>query len=68
MTVLEQETIESVIDLNRKVPEITLRDLFAMSVMSGLEANGNCNCYNAQELAEMAYCHADAMLKARGSK
>jgi hypothetical protein len=46
-----------------------LRDYFAAKVMQGMCANPNENFVDCSAigLAEMAYMHADAMLKVRGS-
>lgn len=48
-----------------KIPE--LRDLFAMSALNGILAQGDYHG-SEQQYAEQAYCFADAMLKARARK
>lgn len=65
MTILEQRTYDSLIDLNSKIPEITLRDLFAMSSINGLIHNVCISEGSVQKYANKAYLIADAMLEAR---
>ena len=52
-------------------PGMTKREAFAMAAMQGLLStrfrDGNSDWY-AEEIAEMAYTQADAMLAARGAK
>ena len=66
MTVIEQRTMESLIDLNSKIPEITLRDIFAMSVLTGMYANGTyfTDC-TYRDFAVTAYEQAEEMIKVR---
>ena len=66
MTVEEQRTMRAIQNINKKLPEVTLRDLFAMSVINGMSANDDLNDDTLEHLAELAYKQADAMLEARG--
>lgn len=67
MTVEEQRTMHSIQKLNAKIPEVTLRDLFAMNIISGMIAT---NLILDEEFllgySKKAYKIADAMLEARG--
>ena len=65
MVIEEQNTMKAIQNINRKLPEVTLRDLFAMSVISGMSANSGLNNHILEDLAELAYKQADAMLEAR---
>lgn len=68
MTREEQVTMQAIQRLERKIPDMTLRDLFAMSALNGtLRAT----FYTDKELemkVEQAYKLADMMLKTRGNK
>jgi hypothetical protein len=63
MTIEEQRTMQAIQQLNRKLPDVTLRDLFAMSSINGLIFY--IDEENAQGYANKAYLIADAMLEAR---
>lgn len=65
MTREELSIMIAIQNINRKLPEVTLRDLFAMSVISGMSANSDLNNHTLEDLAELAYKQADAMLEAR---
>ena len=65
MTREEQITMQSLQRLERKIPDMTLRDLFAMAYMNGVVSRVHIND-DYEEKAVMAYKVADAMLKARG--
>ena len=65
MTVEEQRTMQAIQQLNRKVPEVTLRDLFAMSSINGLIYDVGIDEENVQRYANKAYLIADAMLEAK---
>lgn len=69
-TVEEQRTMIAIQQLNRKVPEVTLRDLFAMSSINGLGLTYDVGIdeENVQRYANKAYLIADAMLEARQKK
>ena len=43
----------------------TLRDKFAMAVLTGIQANPACDEWTSHQVAEFAYKHADAMLAER---
>ena len=64
MTAVEQRTHEAIQDINRKL-NVTLRDLFAMNAINGMSSNSDLNNHTLEDLAELAYKQADAMLKAR---
>lgn len=61
-TVEEQRTMIAIQNINRKLPEVTLRDLFAMSALNSLI---QINMSPFDKIAKFAYCFADAMLEAR---
>lgn len=63
-TIEEQRTMQAIQQLNRKVPEVTLRDLFAMSYLNGILTNRAMH-YDYDQEAVFAYRVADAMLEAR---
>ena len=44
---------------------MSLRDYFAAKAMQGISANTECNERTFEEIAEISYKQADAMLKAR---
>lgn len=60
MTILENETMKSMITLSKKVPDMTMRDIFAMHALTITKAEGD-----YVKAAEEAYKIADAMLAAR---
>lgn len=66
MNVLEQQTMEHLCNLDSKIPNLTLRDLFAISALNGMYAN---NTYftdaTYRDFAEMAYKQAEEMIKVR---
>lgn len=67
MTREERVTMQAIQRLERKIPDMTLRDLFAMSALQGTLRG---TTYTDEEIAikaEQAYKLADAMLKARGN-
>lgn len=61
-TVEEQRTMQAIQQLNRKIPEVTLRDLFAMSSLNALLQKP---IESFETVAEQSYRIADAMLEAR---
>lgn len=65
MTREEQDTMNAIQNINRKLPEVTLRDLFAMSVINGMIANSGLYNDTSEQRAELAYKQADAMFEAR---
>ena len=75
MTVIEMQTMDLVSKAAKRIvtADITLRDIFAMSALNGIIANGfasgDCGAFpdkfDAEQYAESAYCIADAMIEAR---
>lgn len=65
MTAMEISAMNAIQNINRKLPDLELRDLFAMSAINGMSANVDLNCDTFEHLAELAYRQADAMLEAR---
>ena len=77
MTVAEMRAMEALVDLNGKVPQVELRDLFAMNALSflcGGNWNGTAKSWVldkedfSKDVATAAYKVADAMLEARRGK
>lgn len=66
-TMEEVRTMEAIQSINHKIPELTIRDLFAIHALNGLLADSTTNGY-AEDFAQKAYIFADAMLKAREVK
>lgn len=64
-TVEEQRTMQAIQNINRKLPEVTLRDLFAMSSINGLIYDVGIDEENVQRYANKAYLIADAMIEAK---
>ena len=67
MEVCVYHALDSINEMNRKMPEVTLRDLFAMNALNGIIAQGDYHG-SEQQYAEQAYCFADAMIAARKIK
>ena len=67
-TVEEQRTMIAIQQLNRKVPEVTLRDLFAMSVIQTQVKDCLYHDDEIKIIAQRSYRIADAMLEARQKK
>lgn len=81
MEVCVYHALDSINEINRKMPEITLRDLFAMNAMNGI-MNDNMRTsvddilrndekdkdFWTERIAEASYKLADAMIKARKKK
>ena len=68
MTIFEQRTHEMLQQACSNISELTLRDLFAMSTISGLNSNNKLNDISIEDLATIAYQQADAMLEERSKK
>ena len=66
MTIEEQRTMRAIQSMNSKMPEVTLRDLFAMNAMQGFLTCGK--EWDMQEIAELSYRQADAMFEVRNKK
>jgi len=62
----EQMTMMAIQSINQKIPDVELRDLFAMFALKGIIEVSNGYYYGAH--AETAYKYADAMLKERSKK
>ena len=67
MEVCVYHALDSINEINRKMPELTLRDLFAMAALTGMLANPT-NEERSECLEMEAYSYADSMLKARKKK
>lgn len=65
MNVLEQQTIEHLCNLDSKIPELTLRDLFAIAIINGFSANTTFDTRTLSDIAKLAYEQADEMIKVR---
>ena len=81
MEVCVYHALDSINEINRKMPEVTLRDLFAMNAMNGI-MNDNMRTsvddilrkddenqdFLTERIAEASYKLADAMIQARKKK
>ena len=81
MEVYVYHALDSINEINRKMPEITLRDIFAMNAMNGI-LNDNMRTavddilrndekdkdFWTERIAAASYKMADAMLQARKKK
>ena len=68
MTIIEQNTMEAIQSINQKIPDIELRDLFAMSALQGILPTPYGQSANNENVAASAYAIADEMIKARKRK
>ena len=66
-TVGEQRTMMAIQSMNEKMPDLDLRDLFAMNALNGILANGDFHG-SPDQYAVTAYTFADAMIVARRKK
>ena len=64
-TMEELRTMESIQSINRKLPDLELRDLFAMNAMTGFHRGSLWTGGDWDGVAERCYKLADAMLEAR---
>ena len=64
MTIIEQNTMESIQNINQKIPELKLRDIFAMHALNGMLASLDYSG-TPEQLADYAYQYADAMKEKR---
>lgn len=64
-TVEEQRTMIAIQQLNRKVPEVTLRNLFAMNIIQTQVKDCLYHDDEIKIIAQRCYRLADAMLEAR---
>ena len=67
-TASEQKTMASIQELCNKIPEVELRDLFALAALNGLASQPNIYNIKQEYTATFSYTLADAMLKARSNK
>lgn len=66
MTREELSAMNAIQNINRKIPDVELRDLFAMNAMQGFLTCGK--EWDMQEIAELSYRQSDAMLEVRNKK
>ena len=64
----ESMCMQSIISINQKMPELELRDLFAMSAMNALLPTEWGSETSEKDIARYSYKMADAMLAARKVK
>ena len=67
-TMEEVRTMEAIQCINQKIPELSLRDMFAMNIVSGMVSWEDWRDYEPKDFATQAYQIADAMLEARKKK
>lgn len=67
-TIAEQRTMESLQRLEKKIPQITLRDYFASQVLAGMGEYLMTNRDDLHSIAESCYKIADAMIEVRNEK
>lgn len=68
ITVDEQRTMAAIQSINQKLPDIKLRDLFAMVAMNALLPTSFGEETSNENVAASAYSIADCMLEARKVK
>ena len=81
MEVCVYHALDSINEINRKMPEVTLRDMFAMNAMNGilndhmrtavddiLRNDEKDKDFWTEKIAAASYKMADAMMKARKRK
>ena len=68
MEVCVYHALNSINEINRKMPEVTLRDLFAIHSMNALLPTGWGMEASEDNIAKYSYKMADAMLEARSKK
>lgn len=67
LTRFEEQVLQSQIKANCEIAQFTLRDKFALAAMQTmLETQNNKMAY--EDIAELAYYMADAMMKTRNKK
>ena len=64
----ESITMAAIQSINQKLPDLELRDIFAMHIMSGLASQQWIENVYEDHTAELAYNLADAMIEARKKK
>lgn len=67
MEVCVYRALDSINEINRKMPEVTLRDLFAMSALQALIPTpwGQSSETSFEAISDTAYSIADKMIEAR---
>ena len=70
MTIMERDTMVALQKIERKIPEITLRDYFAGQALAGIMTNITKDFgENPRErIAKICYDYADVMLEVRNEK
>lgn len=66
--ICEQNAFLSIQRLERKIPEITLRDFFASQALAGMGEYLMMNRDDLHSIAESCYKIADAMIEVRNEK
>ena len=64
----EYKTMESIQSISQKIPDLELRDLFAMNAIIGFNRGSLWTSGDFNGVAERCYKLADAMLEARKKK
>ena len=67
MEVCVYHALDSINEINRKIPDVTLRDIFAMNALNGILASPDFSG-SPEVITETAYQYADAMIQARKKK
>lgn len=67
MEVCVYHALDSINEINRKMPEVTLRDFFAMNALNGILASPDF-AGTPFVISKIAYEYADAMIQARKKK
>lgn len=67
-TIGEQKTMASIQELCNKIPEVELRDLFAMSALQGMLQGRLYPEAIIDKITSISYEYADSMLEARSKK
>lgn len=65
MTVIETRALESIVAINNKIPNMTLRDYFAGQVLAGMGEYLMNNKDSIDEISETCYRIADSMIERR---
>jgi hypothetical protein len=71
MTIIEEATMKSIQGIYKKLPDlnsVTLRDLFAMCVMTGTLRSASYTDEEIKNKVERSYRIADIMIKVRSQK
>lgn len=68
MSIIEQRTMESLQKLEKKMPEMTLRDYFAGQVLAGMGEYLMQNKDSLYSIATTCYNLVDAMIEVRNEK